>query len=454
MLHQQITTALDNVLDNIENTGPFDEQVWPDVFMEIIRPLIQNMRDVRRYAAAIHGTVISLKGQIALADLLALEAIRVFLPDVFKLLHGAIDGLTTDSDSASFSSIDPTHLKAQVNGFIEAGGDQRHIVESIIWRLFPAGGHYIGGSHYGSSWKNEWLRERRVAHGDILRLYLERIANESLQAVMGAEQAWKYIADRDAFDNYLRSLDPSQLQDVITSLEVFEEQLASEHVVSGTIVLLNLLPLPERQRSMFDLPSRWAIPYASSLLLKSLNDPAKVEKAVRQILPELRSLSSKFELISIVGYRDGVGHELVSEQIASVFEKGWRDEVRLASVDTLADEYELLRIFLCMKQAAGPLESPFTIDNSPKLTLALLRAARSETLGQSMESRAVQRSSRLAWNELIEIYGDETTLKERIESLKSAKLDGADELLELADKYLGGWRDDLFKQKNDDNASV
>ena len=445
VLHQQITSALDKTLDNIENTGPFDEQVWPDIRMEIIQPLIRNMRDVRRYAAAVHGTVSSLNGQIELADLLALEAIRMFLPDVFKLLHGAIDGLT--SDSASVGLIDPTHLKAQVNGLIEAGRDQRHIVESMIRRLFPVGEYCIGNipNAYGSSWKNKWLKERRVAHGDILRLYLERIANENLQAVMGAEQAWKYIADRDAFDNYLRSLDPSQLQDVIISLEVFEEQLASEHVVSGTIVLLNLLPLPERQRSMFDLHSRRAVPYVSSRLLKSLNDPAKVEKAVRQILPELRSLSSKLELISIVGYQDGVGHELVAEQMASEFEKDWRDEVRLASVDTLADEHELLRIFLCMKQAAGPSESPFTIDNSPKLTLALLRAARSEALGQSMESRAVQRSPRLAWNELIELYGDEATLKERIESLKIAKLDRADELLELADKYLGGRRGDPFE---------
>ena len=60
---------------------------------------------------------------------------------------------------------------------------------------------------YGNSWKQEWLKERRVAHEDILRLYLERFANENLQAVMGAEKAWKYIANRDAFDNYLSSLD-------------------------------------------------------------------------------------------------------------------------------------------------------------------------------------------------------------------------------------------------------
>ncbi|MYK41655.1 MAG: NTPase KAP [Gemmatimonadetes bacterium] len=443
MLHQQIISALNNVLNDIENPGSPDEEVWPDVLMEIIRPLVQNMRDVRRYAAAIHGTVISLKGQIALADLLTLEAIRVFLPDVFKLLYRSIDGLITDSDSARHS--DPAHLKAQVNGLVEVAGDHSRVVESMINHLFPAGGCHIGSASYGNSWKKEWLKERRVAHEDILRLYLERFANQNLQAVMGAEQAWKHIADRDAFDNYLSALDPEQLQGVITSLEIFEGEFASEHVVPGTIVLLNLLPLPERERGMFDWPSRISVTRVVLRLLRSLNDPTKVEKAVCQILPELRSLSSKLKLIDIVGYQERVGHKLVSERMASEFEKAWREEVRSASVDALAGEHELLRIFLCMKQAAGPSESPFKIDSSPKLTLALLRDAYDEIKSQAVGSRAVQRSPRLFWDALTELYGDEATLKERIESLKAAKLNGADELLELADKYLGGWRDDLFK---------
>ena len=284
-----------------------------------------------------------------------------------------------------------------------------------------------------------------LLHEDILRLYLERFVNEDLQAVTGAERAWEYIADRDAFDKYLRSLDQSRLQDVIAFLEVFEEQFAAEHVVPGTIVLLNLLPLPERERGMFDWPSRISVTRVVLRLLRSLNDPVKVEKAVCQILPELRSLSSKLGLIDIVGYQERVGHKLVSERMASEFEKAWREEVRSASVDTLAGEHELLRIFLYMKQAAGPSESPFKIDSSPKLTLALLRAASDEIKSQAEGSRAVQRSPRLFWDALTELYGDEATLKERIESLKVAKLDGADELIDLADKYLGGWRDDPYE---------
>ena len=138
VLNNQINSHVDRALDGIENLFPRDDQVWSNVLIEIIRPLIRNMRDVRRYAATIHGSVRSLNGQIALADLLALEAIRIFLPDVFKLLHGAIEGLTTDSDATSEGHSNPL-LKAQVDGLIEAAGDHRRVVKSMIEQLFPKG---------------------------------------------------------------------------------------------------------------------------------------------------------------------------------------------------------------------------------------------------------------------------------------------------------------------------
>lgn len=95
VLSQQITFSLNSALTDIENTGPFQQDVWPDIFSEIVLPLIRNMRDVRRYAAAVNGTVNALDGQVALADTLGLEAIRVFLPDVFIKLHHSVDALTT-----------------------------------------------------------------------------------------------------------------------------------------------------------------------------------------------------------------------------------------------------------------------------------------------------------------------------------------------------------------------
>lgn len=180
---------MDDALADIDNPGRFDDQVWPDVYMEIISPLIRNMRDVRRYAAAIHGTVRSLDGQIALVDVLALDAARVFLPDIFYRLNTAVEGLTTASPMSYGGSAEPPHIKLQVTSLLEAAGSKSDVAKATIERLFPAGLRHIGGSGYGAEWRNQWIRERRVAHGDILRLYLERVAGERLQAFTEAEQA-------------------------------------------------------------------------------------------------------------------------------------------------------------------------------------------------------------------------------------------------------------------------
>lgn len=440
LIHQTVT-AVTSVLHGIENPGRFDEQRWPDVFAEIIKPLIKNMRDVRRYAAAVHGTVTALSGEIALVDVLALEAVRLFLPEVFRQLHNSVEGLTAVSRVMVGGLDDPPRLKAQIDCLIQTAGTHDGVVRAVIQRLFPAAERHIGGSHYGYDWRSQWLRERRVAHEDILRLYLERAANEGLQAFTDAERAWACMGDRHALDGFLRSLDPSKLPDVIAQLETFEDQFAPEHVVPATIVLLNLLPdLPERQRGMFDLDPRMIVIRVVYRLVRSLKDPAAVEAAVHQILPKVNSLSSKLELIRIVGYRERAGHKLVSEAAAAALERAWRDEVRAATVDNLVRERGLYRVLLLVKRESDPSEGPLIIDDSPRTTLAILRSARSETISQTVGSRYIRRSPRLAWDSLVELFGDEATLKARIESLNATRPEGADELLELAGRYLSGWR--------------
>jgi len=165
-----------------------------------------------------------------------------------------------------------------------------------------------------------------------------------------------------------------------------------------------------------------------------------VESAVREILPQVPSLSSKLELITDVGYRKGAGHKLVSEASAKTLEKEWRAVVRAASADALSSENELLRTLILTKRDADPNEPALTIPESTSVTHALLRSARSEVRSQSMGSRAVRRSPRLAWDVLVELYGDETILRQRIEALKSSRPDQIGDLLDLAEKYLGGWR--------------
>jgi hypothetical protein len=447
VLSRQIAAALNEALGSVEEQASF-EKAWPDLFMEIVRPLIRNMRDVRRYAAAVHGTVTALQGEIALADVLALEAVRVFLPDVFALLHGAVRGLTTPSSHGSTSPESP-QFKAQIEGLLAAAGSHTDVVRAMVTRLFPAGRRHLGGSHFGAEWRGAWRRDHRVAHDDFLRLYLERSAGDSLLAFRGAELAWARMADGEALGAYLRSLDMGRLEDIITSLEAYEDQFSQEHIVPAVTVLLNLLPeLPERQRGMFELDTRLIVGRVVYRLLRSPGDPNVLELLVRQILPSLGSLSAKLQLLTIVGYRENAGHKLISEAAAADFDRSLRDEVRATSVESLVQERDLALLLLAVMGEAGPSEPPFVISEEPEMTLALLKAARGDSRSQSVESRAIRRSARLAWDSLIELYGSETILRNRINALKATdRLAAPQDLLDLADRYLGGWRPGAFEDE-------
>ncbi len=241
------------------------------------------------------------------------------------------------------------------------------------------------------------------------------VAGEGLRNFKGAEQAWAHFADRNALDGYLRSLERGRLQDVIGSLEAYENQFRPEHVVPTTIVLFNLLPdLPERQRNMLELDGSFVVGRVTYRLLRSLKDPPAVEAAVRQILPELTSLSSKLALITQIGYRENAGHKLVSEEAATELEKLWRGEVRSASAVQLVQERAAGGILFLTKREADPSEDSIVVHDSPALTLTILRSSRSEVLSQTFGSRGVRRTPRLDWDALVELYG--------------------------TDKYLSGWR--------------
>lgn len=444
MLTNRLIEAVGEALSDLA-TGPFAAQLWPDVLIEVIRPLMRNMRDVRRYAAAIRGSVPAFGADVALVDALALEALRIFLPDTFGLIPQSVDALTQTSVS-QWGNRDEAHSKKDIEALLESAGPRHDVVGAAIRRLFPAAERHLGGTHYTSDWKGRWLKERRVAHEDILRLYLERSVGPGLRDFLDAELALARLSDQTALDAHLRSLSVDRRQDVIAALEHFEDEFAPEQVVPTTIVLLNILQtMPKLSRGMFDFGPSLAVGRVVLRLLRALDGPEAVEQAVDEILPQVQSLSSKLELIHTVGYEEGIGHKLVSEQAAKRLERAWRDEVRIAGVEDLTNEWDLLRVLFWAKNGAGEDEEDFTLEDSPVLTRALLVTASTDLTSQAMGSRAVSESPRLAWDTVVKICdGNEDALRQRIEALKAAQPEGTDDLLELADKYLSGWRPPEF----------
>ena len=175
-LDEQVIGAIKNALSDVSDSAPWVQCAEEGIFQEIIRPLIRNMRDVRRYEAAIYGTVRDLSGQVALVDVLALEAVRVFLPDVFLQMYESVEGF----DKTSSSPAQLKGIKGLSGQLSKVAGDRAGIVQALVQKLFPGGiGELRSSNNDVNRFESSWLRERRVAHGDILRLYLGRVARGS-----------------------------------------------------------------------------------------------------------------------------------------------------------------------------------------------------------------------------------------------------------------------------------
>lgn len=479
ILQEQIRVSLYSILPGIEDTNPLDEQVWLDIFMEIVCPLIRNMRDLRRYVATVRGTVIGLDGRVALADVFGLEAVRIFLPDVFKLLPYVIDSLTVTSNSRSserptgneFEEMLPPERKTwrqeQVKELIKAGKSQGGVVQAMLSYLFPIGMQYINGDmpEQGNQRQDKLLNDRRVAHEDILRLYMERVVSGDLPAHYDAERAFAFMSDRNALDQFIRSLEPGRWPDVIFHLSSFE--FRREHVEPGIIVLFNLFPeLPDNSRVQYSAQkpikgatltwkraltvyeandyARRAIRRVTLRLLSVVTNRAEMQDVLRSVMSALKSLYSKTELVCLIGKEQNDDRLLPDPEVAE-FERMLLGGVQTMSADDLARERNLAWDLNFITRVAERLSEPFDIDkidSSPEVTLAIFRSAiLAESSSDSLDIRLD-----LKWDLLTSIYGNETILKARIESLKQwteiqqTPPDDTEEVLEPANKYQNGWR--------------
>ena len=385
-IDKQITIALEKVLGASASPSLPSEPVY----YNIILPLIRNMRDVRRYAIATQQALINFDQKIEQVDILALEAIRLFLPDVFKLLPEVIDALTIPSISlhnrkqtehpARENTLGITHShtsnEIQRQKLIDAGKPHGKVVQSMLRHLFPV----VPNPEQKSV---ELLRARRVAHENILRRYLEQTVNPDLLVFNDAQRALKAMEDKATFEDFWLQREPQEWWDIIRYLKRFENEFLPKHVGPGVTVMLNLLPrMPVLPLHPYHVNQRAIIGVVLPLLRK-LKNAATIENFMHKILIEVRSLSSKMALVDQISHESGTSNKLFPQRLVKGFKELLREQIYSTSSDDIAKEYESASLLHLAKFECEPSSYLYTIENSPKLTYSLLRSAQNQASGMS-----------------------------------------------------------------------
>ena len=436
-LQSQVLAELDRILGDLP-AERFDPNRWPDVFVELIEPMFTNLRDVTRFATSARPTLALLGHEIDFVDLVALETIRVFRPEVFVQLPTMATELTRVRGH-SLTSRDMSQEKAAIDRFVASAGEDDQVIRSLISRVFPAGRQYIENYSFGHESTNAWRASHRVAHIDWLSLYLSRLAPSELQGFRVAEVLFGALTDADQLRERLHAIPPDQLEDVLDALLGFADKYPVEAIVPASIELENLIAdIPDRPRKgMFDFnrPDILVARVVLQLVLK-LETETQRELATLEILPHIDTLSSKYEFVRMIGHLEGAGHKLVSAEFAEKLESELVSEILRSPSPNPAREWDAVRAYYFALDRAGA--PSLTNLEDAELIRSLFRSAKTTNMSQSMDSRSVNEQDVLWWDGLLKVMGSDDAIRAAVDALRA--VDGATPIVALVDQYLSGWR--------------
>ena len=438
-------SRLDELILERELNGP-DREVWGRVFPELIRPLLRNLRNVKRYLYSLPVTLDMVGKEIALADLLGLEAIRILKPALFEELKANPECLVrckSDWRLAAGFHDRKEEIRTELEAMLSRAEDDKGILKSAFEILFPATQEFIGVNNNGTSRDQIWRRDRRVACEEVFRIYLSGGLDEAAVPADDIRDLVSVMADESQVVPILESLDDERFEQTIERLEDFEGEYPEQAAVVVVPILVNKMgSLSDEWSGLLSYSPRFKTTRVIFRLLKRVQDQETLASYVKEMLPKVNSLSGKLCLVEMVGHRESVGARLVSEDRATDFEFHLLEQLTAATAEELVPEWDLIGLSLRpLKWFEDERKSHLALRltdhlRDDRFVVTLLRSA----AGYAYSSRGV-RQKRLPWQGLVESFGE--GLVEAVERLANSPvylgLSEADkDTARLAQVYAGG----------------
>ncbi|MCY4615566.1 MAG: P-loop NTPase fold protein [Chloroflexi bacterium] len=445
VLREMLFAGLNELIDT-RNLGEPDQDAWMRVFPEVMQPLFGNVRDVKRYLNSLPVALDAVGREVALADLLGLEAVRVLRPWIFEDLRAHQEYLV-QPQSESHVFVPPAERTArahkELSAMIDRAGDQQRLLESVFESLFPITQEFLGHGSYGSGSERAWRRARRVASEEVLRIYLEAGLDDGALPSTEVDDLFAALTDEVALVRILDGFSPEQFEEALERLEDYQYDYPIEAVDIAVPVLLNRMDrLSDRTPEIFRFSPQTQATRVILRVLRRDPDPANLAASAQGMLARIDRLSGWLTLIRLLGPRQSSAALIHEEDIR---ELGARllEQLASATAEELAAEWSLAGLsFWTLAQPdsddkAGVIARLRGHLNHDEFVLNLLRTGAGHIYSDKGHER------RFEWDALLEVLGSE--LDEAVRRLDgSPMLDGLPDedrdLIELAKRYATGWR--------------
>lgn len=232
-----LADRLDRLLDEFGALTFADRNRWIDLLTDGLLPYIRTIRDVNRFVSTLDFQIglrrIGNTLEVNKLDLIALETLRVFEPDVYSLLPARKDTLLQDYDSPLIRDDDRTLARSELHELESlASPDRRRALRHILLWLFPHLAR-VYNDRRASRDEGEWVRSQRVCSGT----YFDRYFAHALRADELSESEVEYVRSHmEDSEGLLARLDDLSrrglISEMFTRLEAHKTTLPLTHAES------------------------------------------------------------------------------------------------------------------------------------------------------------------------------------------------------------------------------
>ena len=417
--------------------GEFDQVRWGNVYVGGLRQYFETLRDVKRYLASLSFYLTLLKGEAGIEvdaiDLLAIEAIRVFVPGVYAALANAKDILTGVGRPSNRNAQEA--FKGRVNSVLALEPDERReALKSVLIELFPGIGWVFGGMERSAGHLATWLKERRICSPELFDRFFQFTISENDISQAELQQVIALAGDRQQLLVALQAINRRGLMGLLAErLEAHKDEIPLEAAVPLVTALFDMGDeLPEDPPGTFVGPSN-LIRRLTHWYLKREPDEAQRFEILSRALHETTGLYQPLMLTMDENNEKRREEKpeafLVSADHAAALKSEYVEKIRAAARDTkLVTSDRLGSILYRWLDWGSPEEVRGWVSNiasSPEGALIILRGLVQRGTTQSIGDKVARLTWRASLTEL-EKFVDLPKFQVQIEKLGRSNLNERD----------------------------
>ena len=245
-LEKILFDRLEELLTHSGTQHQFNKTRWENIFIPGLSPYFKTLRDVYRFINTFSFQVSLFLNEktfeVNFIDLVALEVLRVFEPEVYHRLYRIRPILTRQIYSGSGEK-DTNDLIKQECEFIinQATEENRPQVKEILKELFPTIEWVFGGANYGPDFEECWFRELRVCHPNVFDRYFHLTIPEGDISKADLDRILALVGNREGLVAEFKSLNERGLLGVVLNrLEAYKEEIELEHAIPFVTAIFDI----------------------------------------------------------------------------------------------------------------------------------------------------------------------------------------------------------------------